>query len=98
MALLNLAPSLPNLSPSTLALALALTLPCASPPQVALAPTPHATSHPGQERDLEWTNYTPEQLAAKNKEKTLLSDIFHRKPAHELFCEEAVLRPSEGAP
>lgn len=51
-----------------------------------------------KERDLEWTNYTPEQLAAKNKEKTLLSDIFHRKPAHELFCEEAVLRPSEGKP
>ena len=49
-----------------------------------------------KERDLEWTKFTPEQLAEKNKAKTLASDIFHRKPAHELFCEEAVLRPSEG--
>lgn len=68
------------------------TLTLATPVLIALAPA----SHPGQERDTEWTKFTPEQLAEKNKAKTLASDIFHRKPAHELFCEEAVLRPSEG--
>lgn len=36
-----------------------------------------------RERDLEWTKYTPEQLAARNKKRTLESDVFHRKPAHE---------------
>ena len=59
-------------------------------------PNPSPNLNPDQERDLEWTKFTPEQLAEKNKAKTLASDIFHRKPAHELFCEEAVLRPSEG--
>ena len=59
-------------------------------------PDPDPNPDPDQERDLEWTKFTPEQLREKNKTKTLTSDIFHRKPAHELFCEEAVLRPSEG--
>ena len=30
---------------------------------------------------LTLTRYTPEQLAARNKKRTLESDVFHRKPA-----------------
>ena len=52
-----------------LALALALTLALA----LALALTLTLT--------LTLTRYTPEQLAARNKKRTLESDVFHRKPA-----------------
>ena len=51
----------------TLTLALALTLALT----LALALT----------LTLTLTRYTPEQLAARNKKRTLESDVFHRKPA-----------------
>ena len=35
-------------------------------------PNPNPNPNPHQERDLEWTKFTPEQLAEKNKAKTLV--------------------------
>ena len=48
-----------------------------------------------RERELEWTKYTPEQLAAINKSRTLASDVFHRKPPSAYFFSETVLCPTD---
>ena len=48
-----------------------------------------------KERDLAWMKKTPDELAEDNKGKTLMSDIFHRKPANELWFAEAMLQPTE---